>query len=187
MWWKPCKWDHRHSSPGLGFGEAGGVLIDRIAGESLEGSSACLMVMAYTMMRDGADMDILQQLHSTDPGQHLLCHLWSYHHLPTNGVCLYSIHMQICQMEGVLFSLWHSMIITTPGSKTRSWARPKPRTTFTRGCSRLATTYPWNRLLQCQVSLIEWIGSLLSHSLSLTLSMNRGVGPDFKGVSQEPR
>ena len=51
-----------------GFGEAGGALIDRIAGESLEGCSACLMVMAYTMLRDEADMEILRQLHSSDPG-----------------------------------------------------------------------------------------------------------------------
>jgi putative protein kinase ArgK-like GTPase of G3E family len=50
-----------------GFGEAGGALIDKIASESLEGSSACLMVMAYTMLRDGADMSILQQLHNSDP------------------------------------------------------------------------------------------------------------------------
>ncbi|CAI8025755.1 hypothetical protein GBAR_LOCUS14856 [Geodia barretti] len=50
-----------------GFGEAGGALIDRIAGESLEGCSACLMVMAYTMLRDEADMEILGQLHGSDP------------------------------------------------------------------------------------------------------------------------
>ena len=54
-----------------GFGEAGGALIDKIAGESLEGSSACLLVMAYTMLRDGGDLSILQQLHSSDPGQTL--------------------------------------------------------------------------------------------------------------------
>ena len=52
----------------IGFGEAGGALIDRIAGESLEGCSACLMVMAYTMLRDEADMEILGQLHGSDPG-----------------------------------------------------------------------------------------------------------------------
>lgn len=59
-----------------GFGEAGGALIDKIAGESLDGSSACLLVMSYTMLRDGGDLSILQQLHNSDPGQ---SHVHYYH------------------------------------------------------------------------------------------------------------
>lgn len=59
----------------VGFGEAGGALIDKIAGESLDGSSACLLVMSYTMLRDGGDLSILQQLHNSDPGQSQVhCH-----------------------------------------------------------------------------------------------------------------